>query len=78
VEKVFQANGTRKQKVATFISNKVGFKPKLVRRDEEYLFILIKGTRYQYEITIVNIYIIIIIASNKILLDLKAQITPTQ
>jgi hypothetical protein len=39
------------------IFDKVDNKPKLVRRDEESHFIVIKGTIYQEEITIVNIYV---------------------
>jgi hypothetical protein len=43
-KKIFQANGARNQAgVALLISNKADFKPKLVRRDEEGHFIVIKG-----------------------------------
>ena len=42
--------------VSILISDKVDFKPKLVRRDEEGHFILLKGTINQEDIMIVNIY----------------------
>jgi exonuclease III len=43
-KKICQANGPPKQAVvAIFISGKVDFKPKLIRRDKEGHFILIKG-----------------------------------
>jgi hypothetical protein len=43
-KKTYQANGSTKQAgVAIPISGKVDFKPKLVRRDKEGHFILIKG-----------------------------------
>jgi hypothetical protein len=42
--------------VAILISDKVNFKPKLVRRDKEGHFILIKGAIYQEERTIINLY----------------------
>ena len=38
------------------MSDKVDFKPKLVRREKERHFILLKGTINQEDITIVNIY----------------------
>jgi hypothetical protein len=45
--KIYQANGPSKQpSVAIPISDKMDFKPKLVRRDKEGLFILIKGARH--------------------------------
>jgi hypothetical protein len=41
---------------AVFITDKVDFKPQLVRRDKGGHFILIKGARKQEEVTIVNLY----------------------
>ena len=42
-EKVFQANGPKKQAgVAILISNKIDFKEKSIRRDGDRYFILIK------------------------------------
>jgi hypothetical protein len=40
-----------------FISDKVDFKPKLVRRDKLGHFILIKGATHQEEIIIVKLYV---------------------
>ena len=42
--------------VFILISDKVDFKPKLVRRDKEGNFILLNGTINQEDIMIVNIY----------------------
>ena len=38
-------------------SGKMDIKSKLVRRDEEEHFLLLKGTNIQEDITIVNIYV---------------------
>jgi hypothetical protein len=57
----------------------VDFKPKLVRRDKEAHFILIKGAMHQEEITTVNLYVPNASATNfmkHILVDLKAQRDP--
>jgi hypothetical protein len=42
--------------VAILISDKVDFRLKSIRRDNECQFILIKGTILQEEISILNIY----------------------
>jgi exonuclease III len=43
-KKIYQANGPQKQSgVAIFISDKVDFKPTLIKRDKEGHSILIKG-----------------------------------
>jgi hypothetical protein len=43
-KKIYQANGSPKQSgIAIFISGKVDFKSKLVKRDKEGHFVLIKG-----------------------------------
>jgi hypothetical protein len=56
-KKIYQANGPPKQAgVAILISNKVDFKPKLVRREKEYQCIQIKGTIHQEQKTIINFY----------------------
>jgi hypothetical protein len=58
VEKVFQANGPHKQAgAAILISDKLDFRLKSVRRDNEDHFILIKGMIHQERILILNIYV---------------------
>jgi hypothetical protein len=55
---VFQANGPYKlARVVIFISDKVDFRIKSVRRDNEVHFTLIKGIIHQEEIPILNIYV---------------------
>jgi exonuclease III len=54
---IFQANGLKKQAgVDTLISNQIYFQPKVIKKDKEGHFILIKGKLYQDEISILNIY----------------------
>ena len=56
-EKVFQSNRPKKQvSVAILIANKIDFKLKSIRRDGEGYFILVTGTIYQDEVSILNIY----------------------
>jgi hypothetical protein len=58
LKKIFQANGTRKQaEIAILTSDKIDFKPKLVRRDKEGHFLLIKVAIHQEEITIINLHV---------------------
>jgi exonuclease III len=55
-KKIYQANGPRKQAgVAILISDKVEFKPTLIKRDKEGHSILIKGEIDQKEIIIINL-----------------------
>jgi hypothetical protein len=79
-KKIYQASGPGKQAgISIFISDKVNFKPKLVRGDKEGHFILIKGAMHQEEITIVNLHALNFVAPNfikHILLDLKTQLDP--
>jgi hypothetical protein len=42
--------------MAVLISDKVGFKLKSIRIENESHFILVKGTSHQEEISILNIY----------------------
>jgi exonuclease III len=54
---IFQANGpTKRAGVAILISNKIKFQPKVIKKDKEGHFILIKGKIYQDEHSILNIY----------------------
>jgi hypothetical protein len=44
---IFQANSPKKQAgIANLISNKIKFQPKVIKKDKELDFILIKGNIY--------------------------------
>jgi exonuclease III len=52
-KKIFQANGLKKQAgVAILISNKIDLQPKVIKKDKEGHFILIKGKIYKEELSI--------------------------
>jgi hypothetical protein len=54
---IFQANGLKKQAgVAILIWNKIDFQPKVIKKDKEGHFILIKGKIYQDELSSLNNY----------------------
>jgi exonuclease III len=54
-EKVFQANGPRKQAgVAILISNNIDFQPKVIKCDEKGHFIFINGKIHQKKFSILN------------------------
>ena len=54
---IFHANGDQKKAgVAIFISDKIDFEIKAVKRDKEGHYIMIKGSLQQENITIINIY----------------------
>jgi hypothetical protein len=54
---VFQANGLKKQAGADIlIFNKINFQPKVIKKDKERHFILIKGKTFHEELSILNIY----------------------
>ena len=56
-KKIFHANGDQKKAgVAIFISDKIDFKIKAVKRDKEGHYIMIKGSIQEEYITIINIY----------------------
>ena len=56
-KKVFHANGNQKKGgVAILISDKIDFKIKTITRDKEGLYIMIKRSIQEEDITIVNIY----------------------
>jgi exonuclease III len=56
-EAIFHANGAKIQAgVDILISNKIDFQPKVIKKDKERHFILIKGKMFQEELSILNIY----------------------
>ena len=56
-KKIFHANGNQKKAgVAVLISDIIDFKIKTITRDKEGLYIMIKGSIQEEDITIVNIY----------------------
>jgi exonuclease III len=75
---IYQAKGPPKQaRVAILISDKVDFKPSLIKLDKEGQSILIKGEIHQKEIIIINLYAPNVNATNFIshtLKDLKTYI----
>jgi exonuclease III len=54
---VFGVNGSKKKDgMATLISNKIDFQPKVIKKDKAGHFILIKGKIYKAELSVLNIY----------------------
>ena len=54
--KIFHANGNQKKAgVAILISDRIDFKIKIITRDKEGHYIMIKGSIQEEDITIVNI-----------------------
>jgi exonuclease III len=54
---IFHSNGLKKQAgIAILISNKIDFQPKVIKKDKEGHFILIKGKIFKEELSILNIY----------------------
>ena len=56
-KKIFHANGDQKKAgVAIFISDKIDFEIKAMKRDKEEHYLMIKGSIQEEDITIINIY----------------------
>ena len=56
-KKIFHANGNQKKAgIAILISNNIDFKIKMITRDKQGHYMMIKGSIKQQAITIVNIY----------------------
>ena len=56
-KKIFHANGNQKKaRVASLILDNIDFKIKNIKRDKEGPYIMIKGSIWEDNITIVNIY----------------------
>ena len=56
-KKIFYANGDQKKAgVAILISDKIDFKIKVLKREKEGHYIMIKGSIQNEDITIINIY----------------------
>jgi hypothetical protein len=54
---IFQANDLKKQAGGTILtSNKIDFQPKVIKKDKEGNFILIKCKIFKEELSILNIY----------------------
>ena len=77
---IFQANCLKKQaEVVILISSKIDFQPKVIKKDKEGHFILIKGKIPQKELSILNIYALNARAATFIkdtLVKLEAHIAP--
>jgi hypothetical protein len=77
-KKIFQANGAQKQTgVAIFISDKTSTKQKLVTRDKECHFILMKGLIHQEEIMLQwsSLKSAVVVAGNFVLCDQSMKVT---
>ena len=60
-EKIFHANGQdRKAGIAILISDKIDFKMKTIKKDKEGHYLMVKGSIQEEDITIINIYPLIL------------------
>ena len=56
-KKIFYPNGNQKKaRVAIFITDKIDFKSKKLKRDKDRWCIVIEGAIHQEDITVINIY----------------------
>ena len=57
-KKIFHANGNQKKAgVAILISDEIDFEIKTMKRDKEGHYIMIKGSIYEEDITVINVYV---------------------
>ena len=56
MEEDFPSKWKKKVMVAILVSNKTDFKPIKIKKDKEGHYIIVKGSRQQEELTILNIY----------------------
>ena len=57
MEKIFHANrNNNKTRVAIFISDKIDFKTKVIMKDKEGHYIIIKESIHEKDIIFINIY----------------------
>ena len=79
---IFHANGKQKKVgVTIFISDKIDFKMKMITRNKEGHYTMIKGSIQEEDITTVNIYAPNIGAPpymRQILTDIREKLTETQ
>jgi hypothetical protein len=55
LDKIFSSKWSQETSGSSH-SNKINFQPKVIKKDKEGLFLLIKGKIYQEELSILNIY----------------------
>ena len=68
LEKIFHTNrDLKKAGVTIFISDKIDFKIKSVKRDKERHYIIIKGSIQEEDMTIINIYALKILQTSIVL-----------
>ena len=77
-EKMFHANDSdRNAEVAVFISDKINFKTKAIKKDKERHYLMVKGSIEEKDITIINIHAPVIgapIYLQQIVTDIKREI----
>ena len=55
-KKIFHADGNDKVRITIFISDKIDFKTKTIKKDKEGHYKIIKGSIQEENITLVNVY----------------------